>query len=263
MAKRSAEEAGLESDLVRETSAPSISTPAEPMDLAASFSVKAGSRLEVLWNLEYEERGEVVETWWPCTVSSKTDKTHELTDEEGCEGESQLVSLWAVNYDALPDFDYSGEDLCSEVAFVAEHGLLEVTSDTLLPWRIEGQQWDPPEGSEDEDASESTVVDDFTVIPLNAGTGLPEAIEQIVQNVVGKAIEATGDKMASLPFDAQHQVADLVSHARELFATAIKAQLEETGMNEFRREHVASVLEKVAPQLEAMRDRLRNGQPVL
>lgn len=117
-------------------------------------------------------------------------------------------------------------------------------------------------------------------IPLSGGVTLPDAVEQIVQigvlcneyiaeyivscvlkscvAVVGKAVQAAMVQMDSkhLPLDAQHNAAEVIGRARQLFVDAIQKQLEETGTNEFETEHVTCVLEELGPQLLQFRQEL-------
>ena len=76
--------------------------------------------------------------------------------------------------------------------------------------------------------------------------------------VVGKAVQAAMVQMNSknLPLDAQHKAAEVIGRARQLFVDAIQKQLEETGTNEFKTEHVTCVLEELGPQLLQLRQEL-------
>ena len=99
------------------------------------------------------------------------------------EAASEKVAVWRVRYDQIDELDYTGDELLAEIAFIGDHSLFDVTSDTVLPWRYEGQQWlpDQPDQTTVEGAGVEEAESNDVVIPLSGGVTLPDAVEQIVQ----------------------------------------------------------------------------------
>ena len=85
---------------------------------------------------------------------------------------------------------------------MGDHALLDVDSDVLLPWRLEGQQWEPQEGegtsATADDAADDAAYDGL-VISLQGGKGVSEAVDQLMSLILAPFMKMAQEKMASLP----------------------------------------------------------------
>ncbi|KAL3939207.1 MAG: hypothetical protein SGBAC_006020 [Bacillariaceae sp.] len=95
----------------------------QTLDLAVTFDLKAGDRLEVQWEIENDE-GENEVHWWGAT----------LLEHDGRKEDS--VAIRQLLYDAYKDFEPSKED----VIFIGPDELASPDSQNQMSFRREGQE---------------------------------------------------------------------------------------------------------------------------
>ena len=193
-----------------------------------------------------------------------------MSDDEG----TLKCDLWSIRYDKLDAFAYDGEELNGDVAFAGEHMLYEVNLDTLLPWRFEGQDWQPENETDPAEAEDATSADTVpgdsgaVCFTLDGGLELCDAVDQVLQTVLGRALQALGETMQKCPLDAQHRAAEGISRAREIMAGALLRRMQDrhepsNRTYECTAEDVAFILEEVKPQMTEILTRVRSGHSPL
>ena len=183
-------------------------TEEEESSLSPS-GLAAGSRLEVLWDIEPPEGGGVRAVWWGCVFLGSAGRNHTLSDEEG----QRDVPVFRVRYDAMPDFGYSAADVAdpSDILVTSDRMLYDVSFDGALWWRQAGDAWEPATSPLDQaslGASPSTTDEDA------AGVTTPmtlEGITVLVNSVVQQAFVKHEKRLEKLPAEAQMQALDQVS----------------------------------------------------
>ena len=95
----------------------------EPLDLAVTFGLKDGDRLEVEWEIEHDD-GEMEVHWWGATLLKHDGRTEDS------------VAIRQLLYDAYKTFEPSKED----VIFIGPDELASPDSENQMKFRREGQE---------------------------------------------------------------------------------------------------------------------------
>lgn len=239
----------------------------EILDVAETIGLKPGTRVEVRWDLSFDDNEKVdindnnidndkkdadtgeqndnsttqrSETrWWGGTLLPDDGRTFTINNDN----DEVTVPLRSIDYDPyLPSFpDRSIEDVC----FLSPHFLLNVSSDSRSCWRLEGDTWEPSEEDEDEDngetfifdsipntergSSEGDIDDEISVASASQEDGLREVLDTILRN----ALQTSGvmEKMKSLEPSLQSTMAEKIATTKDKLVEKMLAKLNNDGAN--------------------------------
>jgi hypothetical protein len=199
---------------------------AELLDIASNLGHKTGTRLEVKWTISSDDEaadnnnggGKSISVWWAATLRPRTNETHTLTPEEKDEVEIDekdvTLPVYELDYDPLPELDFTERSI-EQVAFVSDKTLLNLSSEEIMIYRLEGGPSPPPSPGQSDDEEDR----------LMNREGLADLMDHIVTKTMNNAGLKT--KMRGLPMDKQQLIADRVK--------AVKDQLYERLMTEMER----------------------------
>ena len=156
----------------------------EILDLASTFGLKDGDRIEVAWQVNDEEEMH----WWGATLLPWN---KEIVDD--------CVAVRELKYDAYPEGGFDEESI-EKVVFLGDNLLAYPDTNEELNYRREGDDFTNEEGS-----------------PLRADPS--ELVEQTLKNVLAKH----GRQLALLPASEQAAIAAQIAKKREELVAHLQA----------------------------------------
>lgn len=213
-------------------------TVGEIVDVAETLSLKPGSRIEVRWDLSFDDteqnqpEGNVNTTpqsetrWWGGNLLPDDGRTYTLNT-----GDDQVtVPIRSIDYDPYPPSfqDRSIEDVC----FLSNHSLLNVSSDSRTCWRVEGDSWEPsPNDDLDvEGCDEEDIDDEISVASASQEDGLREVLDTILKSAVEKS--GIMAKMQSLDRSKQSEMATKIAATKERLVEKLLEKLNNNDEND-------------------------------
>mmetsp|Transcript_76 Transcript_76/g.103 ORF Transcript_76/g.103 Transcript_76/m.103 type:complete len:325 (-) Transcript_76:66-1040(-) len=154
------------------------------VDICDAIGLQPNTRIEVKWDLLMEEsnRLEVETRWWGAELLPHDGRMHTLSEVDGIGDDPVTVALRVLEYDPYVAGGFH-EKTTAEVAFLNDHLLYEVATETHLGFRIEGSTWEDNEDSE---------ADDDTVISASSDEGENERMRAMVDAILQSALVASG-----------------------------------------------------------------------
>ncbi|KAI3439000.1 hypothetical protein D9Q98_001412 [Chlorella vulgaris] len=156
-------------------------------DLASQMGCQLGQRVEVKWRLEGD--GTAFTQWWGAVLDHRPDGE---TDGEGRQ-------VYVLRYDPNPELGYEEQECC-RVTFLDQHVLYDLGEDEELAWRLAGDSWEEPAGSESDEEAENS-----QVYTLNQIAAAIEASERRRGRTVD---EDAAEALKAFPQDQQRIIAD-------------------------------------------------------
>ena len=203
----------------------------EIVDVTTSLSLKAGSRIEVRWELHFDEdeNNPKLETrWWGGTLLEADGRTHTLQNGN----DKVTVQIHSIDYDPyLPNFpDRSIEDVC----FLSNRSLLNISSVSRTCWRLEGDSWEPSAQDLEEVADETTpnngveydANEDDDEISV-ASTSQEDGLREVLDTILKTALESSGvmAKMRLMERSKQSIMAEKIASTKEKLITKFLEKL--------------------------------------
>jgi hypothetical protein len=126
-------------------------TPEGVLDVPMFLGLEDGARLAILWDLDGEGEGEKIRKWWGGTLLPYDGRTHAMTDDET--GDNATCALRVIDYDEAPELGYAERTL-SEVAFLGDHLVYDLSEDNTTCYKREGESWEPSDVDLEEEPAE-------------------------------------------------------------------------------------------------------------
>jgi hypothetical protein len=126
-------------------------TPEGVLDVPMFLGLEDGARLVILWDLDGEGEGEKIRKWWGGTLLPYDGRTHVMTDDET--GDNATCALRVIDYDEAPELGYAERTL-SEVAFLGDHLVYDLSEDNTTCYKREGESWEPSDVDLEEEPAE-------------------------------------------------------------------------------------------------------------
>ena len=211
------------------------------LDVCASIGLKAGDRVEVKWEVHFEEdeqgeggvganpragRTEVdgsappplrsESRWWGASLLPYDGRTRSL--EDGDSGDSARAPLRLLNYDPYPPggFDDRSEE---EAVFLSDHVVMLQSGDRAH-WRKEGDPWEPSTEEADLNEEGEHRVDrdadadgagNVTIDCPGGEEGVRAVLDAVLQSALGK----TGDRMKMMSASQKALIAERIAKTKE------------------------------------------------
>ncbi|GMI31574.1 hypothetical protein TrRE_jg10345 [Triparma retinervis] len=197
-------------------------TPEGVLDVPMFLGLEDGARLVILWDLDGEGEGEKIRKWWGGTLLPYDGRTHVMTDDET--GDNATCALRVIDYDEAPELGYAERTL-SEVAFLGDHLVYDLSEDNTTCYKREGESWEPSDVDLEEEPAE----------------------------VLGAVGEKMRRKPEQLPDTAYQQrlVAETYVKSKEKVLEVMKVKL--SGVSNITREHIQEIMEEVGAAIQATR----------
>lgn len=213
-------------------SVPTVSAVEEIVDVTKPLGLKVGSRIEVRWELHFDEddNNPKLETrWWGGTLLEADGRTHTLQNGN----DKVTVPIHSIDYDPyLPSFpDRSIEDVC----FLSNRSLLNISSVSRTCWRLEGDSWEPSAQDLEEVADETTPNngaecdannDDDDEISVTS-TSQEDGLREVLDTILKTALESSGvmAKMRLMEMSLQSTMAEKIASTKEKLITKFLEKL--------------------------------------
>ena len=223
----------------------------DSFDVAKDMKLIPGSRIEVQWEVHFDDDENVTTRWWGGTLLSHDGRMHTFDDERG---DQVTVPIRVIDYDPYEEGGFPDRSL-EDVCFLTDHTLHCMESDSSSYWRLEREQWEPT--VDIEDYSKKMVIDAGGVLHLAAVVAQSEGCsnETLVENLVGEvlksAIENTGvmDKMKKLNPSQQAVMAEKIVASQKMFGDKLLEQMNKSESNEITEDTLAKVSEEFSKGL--------------
>jgi hypothetical protein len=226
-------------------SKPDESHESTVVDIAQAISLEPGSRIEVQWDLHFDDGAELDETeiteggtgvnanndmkqtrWWGGTLLHPDTRMHTLQDGE----DEVAVPIRVIDYDPYIEGGFPDRSL-EDVCFLSDHSLLNHTSDSRAYWRKEGDQWEPNSDMDDEErdimatpgGAADNSDDDISV----SSTSKEDALRVVLDTVLQSAMQKAGimNKMMKLEASQQSAMAEKIAQAKQKLTEKLLEQL--------------------------------------
>lgn len=180
----------LKEEIVEQDIVDSMIDVTDRSDLRDVLGIKDGLEIEVKWFLEFEDNdnGDVDGYQWVCATVSNTniDKTHKFIDEDDND-----------DFTHTPIVILKYEEETKEVCFIGDHLLYDIEDDSVVPWRVVGDEYDVDDDAEDNIEDIHFIFSDVKELELEVNKLIPK----IFINVLTKY----KSQYESLPFIVRRQ----------------------------------------------------------
>ncbi len=167
------------------------------IDIAQTLNLQPGQRIEVRWDLHFDEPAQVQELpdigthhvgggtetegkppltqtrtqtrWWGGTLLHPDGRMHILQDQDPSSKDEDIVQVpvRVIDYDPYIEGGFPDRSL-EDVCFLTDHSLYNMASDSRMWWRKHGDAWMPGEDMEEEERKLMTNTDMNTNATSNA-----------------------------------------------------------------------------------------------
>ncbi|KAF6257372.1 hypothetical protein COO60DRAFT_1234110 [Scenedesmus sp. NREL 46B-D3] len=151
------------------------------------LGLSLGDRIEVKWQVQPDE-GDPIERWWGASILSAQPSTA-----------SRDVPAYTIKYDTWPECDFTEEEE-AEVALLSTHRLLDLRQADVMAWRREGEDYEPPDDSDDdEEGGEGLQSDDAELADVEAAEGGSVSMAELAAGISDADVSAEEARLASAP----------------------------------------------------------------
>mmetsp|Transcript_40040 Transcript_40040/g.48800 ORF Transcript_40040/g.48800 Transcript_40040/m.48800 type:complete len:328 (+) Transcript_40040:181-1164(+) len=191
------------------------------VDVCEAIGLKANTRIEVKWDLIMEESNalETETRWWGAKLLPHDGRMHTLSEVDGLGDDTVTVPLRVLDYDPYVAGGFT-ERSTAEVAFLNNHLLFEIATETHLSFRAEGSDWEVDENAE---------ADDDTVISASSDGGKEEGLRSMIEAILQSAFVASGcsNKMETLSAAQQCFMAEKIRVTKESLINKMMKRINE------------------------------------
>lgn len=266
-----------------ETAVEEPGSPLEVIDVAQSLNLEPGARIQVRWDIDYEdERTKAMKhemKWWSATLLPHDGRLTTLEDPDTSttpeEASSQIqIPVRVIDYDPYPERGFHKQSL-EEVGFLSNHSLLNLDTLTRTCWRTEGDAWQEsnqesdlvrtpqeacvvmglPPGLAEGNRSEHGDGDTISV----ASASQEDALRTVVNTVLQTALVKSGVEIKLKTMDAgmQAQMATKIANAKEqliekLLKVTGEVKVGESALNVVTPEHIKICMEQLGQELQSI-----------
>ncbi|GMI29364.1 hypothetical protein TrCOL_g6484 [Triparma columacea] len=215
-------------------------TPEGVLDVPMFLGLEDGARLAILWDLDGEGEGEKIRKWWGGTLLPYDGRTHAMTDDET--GDNATCALRVIDYDEAPELGYAERTL-SEVAFLGDHLVYDLSEDNTTCYKREGESWEPSDVDLEEEPAEvlGAVVCDGDVYSGD--------MEKLVDGIFLSVLKKVFPMYSSSTAYQQRLVAETYVKSKEKVLEVMKVKL--SGVTNITREHIQEIMEEVGAAIQA------------
>jgi len=233
----------------QDQSKPDESHQSTVVDIAQAISLENASRIEVQWDLHFDNGTSLDETeitegdtgvnanndtkqtrWWGGTLLHHDTRMHTLQDGQ----DEVTVPIRVVDYDPYIEGGFPDRSL-EDVCFLTDHSLLNHASDSRAYWRKEGEQWEPNIDMDEEErkimaAPEGAVNNSDDDISVSS-TSKEDALRVVLDTVLQSAMQKAGimNKMMKLEPSQQSAMAEKIAKAKQKLTDNLLGQLNGNG----------------------------------
>lgn len=220
--------------------------PETLLDIPPILNLQTGTRIQVKWTINDDEdepenkenasspsgssADKKISVWWTATLQSKTEDVHTLTPEEkdevdlqadGISPDSVQLPIYELDYDPLPQFGFD-ERAVEQVAFVSNKTLLNLSTEEIMIYKLEGEA-SPPPSPVASDTEDDVMESDGDVRHLT-----PDGISSLMDEIMSRSLQATGitSKLTTLPMDQQQAFAQKVRVAKEKLYSKLMREMD-------------------------------------
>ncbi|GFH52783.1 hypothetical protein CTEN210_09259 [Chaetoceros tenuissimus] len=216
-------------------------------DVAQDMKLDSGTRLEVQWELHSDQDNTTTIRWWGGTLLPHDGRTYTFDDESG---DKVTVPIRVIDYDPFEEGGFMDRSL-EDVAFLTDHTLQNMASNSSSYWRLEKDNWEP--SVDIDDYSKKMLKDHDTKLRLSevvsqsvvAGESKETLVQNLLNEVLKSSIQRTGlnDKMKALPASVQATLAERIASSYKAFGDKLVEQLEES--DEITEEHINKIAQSM------------------
>jgi hypothetical protein len=281
----------LESKTTNKTTVDEPSSSLELIDVAQSLDMEPGTRIQVRWDIDYEdEQTKTIQQeikWWSGTLLPHDGRLTTLGDSDlsttpcassaAPEQESSQIQIpiRVIDYDPYPERGFHEQSL-EDVGFLSNHSLLNMDTLSRTCWRKEGETWE--ESNEEEVDLVRTPQEACVVMGLPAGlteghrpdhedddtisvaSATPEdALRTVVNTVLKTALVKSGveTKLKNMDAAMQAQMATKIANAKEkliekLLKVTSKVEGGESAFNVVTPQHIKICMEELGQELKGI-----------
>lgn len=216
-------------------------------DVTQDMKLDSGTRLEVQWELHSDQDNTTTVRWWGGTLLPHDGRTYTFDDGSG---DKVTVPIRVIDYDPFEEGGFTDRSL-EDVAFLTDHTLQNMASNSSSYWRLEKDNWEPTVDIDDyskkllKDCDTKARLSEVVSRSVGAGESKETLVQNLMTEVLKSTIQRTGfnEKMKTLPASVQATLAERIASSYKLFGNKLVEQLEES--DEITEEHINKIAQSM------------------
>lgn len=187
----------LNEDIIDDQILDDMDDIAERGDLRKLFNIKTGNKIEIKWELTYDEETDEEQNgiyWLEANIhDSEQTETYRFYENDDGTGDYQDVPIVLIKY--------NDDDTAYKVVFAGEHTLFDVESKEIVPWRHYGDDYDGSISDDDSDTDDDE--DNDYRFEFSNEEEIKRCVEKIVPEIFVNILEKYKTMFDNLPYKQQ------------------------------------------------------------